>query len=234
MKRIVSTIALFFIIQSVYCQTDSIDNWLINLSVGIEAQDKRLFGYSEKESLIEMQPEFWGTYHLGFSLNKKFMHNERLRCFIGLGMGYEEATFLRPFNHFHFKKDSTKILRNLNSYQKFHLPLSVTIFYNLKDNWIVSGELSSNILVFRSIDQTENNSDIFPFSEGTFEVDDIQLRLGVNYRIGKLIIGLHSRVVNFQKIDRIIFNDIVKDPRTDQKWEWHNPLRFDLTVGYRW
>ena len=37
------------------------------------------------------------------------------------------------------------------------------------------------------------------------------------------LIGLHSRLANFQKIDRIIFNDRIKDPRTDQKWEWHNP-----------
>jgi hypothetical protein len=65
-------------------------------------------------------------------------------------------------------------------------------------------------------------------------LDDIQLRLGVHGRIGKFMIGLHSRVANFQKIDKIIFNRLVQDPRTDQKWEWNNPLRFDLTVGYTW
>jgi len=56
----------------------------------------------------------------------------------------------------------------------------------------------------------------------------------MNGRIGKVIIGIYSRVANVQKIDRIIFNDILKDPRTDQTWEWHNPLRIDLSVGYTW
>ncbi|MCR9054471.1 MAG: hypothetical protein NXI26_21640, partial [bacterium] len=83
-------------------------------------------------------------------------------------------------------------------------------------------------------DHTERSRAVFPYSEGTFELDDIQLRLGVNNRLGKFIIGLHSRVANFQKIDRAILNRIVKDPRTDQTWEWDNPLRFDLTVGYTW
>ena len=94
--------------------------------------------------------------------------------------------------------------------------------------------MTSNFLLLISIDHTEWSREVFPISEGTFELDDIQLRLGVNYKLGKLIIGLHSRVVNFQKIDKIIFNDIIKDPRTDQKWEWNNPLRIDLTIGYMW
>jgi hypothetical protein len=234
MKKEILTVGVLFLIQSIYCQSDSIGNWLADMSGGIEAHDKRLFDYSEKESLLEMQPEFWGTYHIAFNVNRKFWQSKNIHCLIGLGVSYEKATFLRPFNHFHFNQDSFYILRNLNKYEKLQVPLSVCVFYELGNTLIISGRLKSNVLIFRSIDHTENNSDAFPYTEGTFELDDIQLRLGLSGRIGKIIIGLHSRIVNFQKIDRIIFNDIIKDPRTDQTWEWHNPLRFDLTVGYTW
>lgn len=141
MRKFISTIVFMIVAYSVYGQTDSIGNWLVNMSVGIEAHDKRLFDYSEKESLLEMQPEFWGNYHFGFNLKRSFFQIERLSSLAGLGVSFEKSTFLRPFDHFHFKEDSTKILRNLNRYQKVQFPLTFTILYQLSDNWIVSGLL---------------------------------------------------------------------------------------------
>jgi hypothetical protein len=219
---------------SVYSQTDSIGNWLINISAGIEAHDKRLFNYSEKESLLEMQPEFWGTYHLGFCLKRNFFQKSKVNSFIGLGIRYEISTFLRPFDHSHFERDSFRILRNLDRYNKAELPISLTVFYEFANNWLISGAMSSNVLLYRFIDHTENNANVFPYSENTVELDDINLRLGINYKIDKWLIGFNSKLVNFQKIDKIIFNEIIKDPRNDQNWEWNNPLQFDVTIGFMW
>jgi hypothetical protein len=236
MKQIMLSIGVLFLIQSVSGQTESIGNWVVDINTGIEAHDKRLFNYArpEREALLRKQPEFWGTYHFGLNMRRKVWQNDRFVSYIGLGVGYERATFIRSFDHFYFENPSFFILLTQNRYKKVLTPLSLLVFYELVDHWFISGELASNFLIFRSVDHTENDSDFFPYSEGALELDDIQLRLGVNYRSGKFLIGLRSRVVNFQKIDRIIFNRIVKDPRTDQTWERYNPLRFDLTMGYTW
>ncbi|MEE9440009.1 MAG: hypothetical protein V3V14_13470 [Saprospiraceae bacterium] len=234
MRKSIFTIVLMIVAFSVYSQTDSLDNWLVNMSLGIEAHDKRLFNYSEKESLLEMQPEFWGTYHSEFNLNRKFLQNSRLSSFIGLGLSYENATFLRPFDHSYFKKDSFRILRNLNKYKKVDLPISLSVFYEFAKNLQVSGTMSSNILLFKSIDHTENNSDVFPYSESTFEIDNFNLNLGLLYQLDKWLIGINARLINFEKIDKIIFNDIIKDPRIDQNWEWNNTLQFNFIIGYMW
>lgn len=234
MSRLFLTFAFLLVIQTIYCQTDSLGGWLANLSVGIEAHDKRLFDYSEKESLLAMQPEFWGTFHLGVNIKRKFLHKKRVTSFIGLGINYENATFLRPFDHIRFERDYDEILRNLNKYEKGQLPLICSTFYEFGNHFFLSGQLVSNILLYRSIDHTENNSDVFPYSENTLELNDINFRLGINYKINKWLIGFNSRMINFQKIDKIIFNDIIKDPRGDQSWEWNNPLQFDFTIGYMW
>ncbi len=166
-------------------------------------------------------------------VNRKAWQNKRLSSFLGLGLRYENASFIRPFDHSHFEKDEFRILRYHNKYEKVQLSLSFSGFYEIADNWLISGKVNSNTRLFRSIDN-ENPAQLFPYREGDFDFENIDLMRGVNYRIGKVIVGLHSRVVNFQKIDKVIFNSLIKDPRSDQKWEWYNPLRFDLTVGYIW
>jgi len=236
MKKVIFAVCVLFLIQSVvYCQSDSIGNWLVDMSAGIEAHDKRLFNYTSpnREALLKKQPEFWGTYHLRLNVKRKVWHSKRFSSFLGLGVGYENATFRRPFDHFHFQSPSFDLLLILDTYKKVCAPMSFSAYYELGEYWFISGELSSNFLVFRWIDNREETF-LFPFAESTFELDDIQLSLGINYKIGTVLIGLHSRLANFQKIDRVIFNNIIRDPRTEKNWEWNNPLRFDLTIGYTW
>lgn len=215
---------------TVYSQNSG--NWKVQFNTGIEQHDKRLFDYSEKETLLVMQPEFFGTYHIGINLNRKVWQDYKFTSFVGLGLGYEEATFLRPFNHFYLKEDNFLILRNLNRYGKVQLLISFGVIYELTNQWTISGGLKSYYIVNRIINHTENNSSVFPYTKTTFELDELHLELGLRYRIGHFLIGMNSRILNYQKIDKIIFNQIIHDPRSDQKWEWYNPLRFDFTIGY--
>ena len=232
MKRLISFIVTSFIIQSTFCQINSLDSWIININIGIEAHDKRLFNYSERESLLEMQPEYFGTYNFEFNFSKRILNKKKSSSFLGIGSGQEKATFLRPFDHSHFMKDSLRILRNHDSYSKVKVFLSLKVFYELKDNLFASGVLTSNFLLYRSIDNNILNSDLYPFSESTFELDDINLNVGINYKIKNLIIGFDLRILNFQKIDKLLFNRIIKDPRTDQTWELDNPISGRLSIGY--
>ena len=238
MKKVILTVSVLFLIQSVvYCQSDSIGNWLVDMSAGVEAHDKRLFDYrppAARERLLDKSPEFWGTYLIGLRVKRKVWQKKRMSIFTGVGVSYENATFTRPFDHRHFVTGiTTDDIKGVHRYKKIFAPLALSAFYELGDHWLISGQVVSNFLVFRGVRNTEWSTEEY-VTEGAFELDGVQLRLGLNGRIGKVIIGIHSRVVNFQKIDKIIFNDIIRDPRTDQSWENYNPLRFDLTVGYTW
>ncbi len=209
--------------------------WIATVSSGIGKHDKRLFDYSEKEMLLEMQPEQWGTYHFNMNVKRRVWHQNNFHSYIGLGLGYENATFMRPFNQsFILKGNSDHILLALNKYQKLHSSQSFLTSYKLNHMWYVSSELVMQLLLYRTIDHTEYSRKIFPLSESTFELASIQLSLGISYQVKNWVVSLSSIVVNSQKIDKIIFNDIINDPRTDKSWELHNPLRFDLTVGYMW
>ena len=240
MKKVILTLGVLFIIQSAFTQTQNLGNWMVTVNTGLEAHDKRLFNYGGsfddllRSRLLAKSPEYWGTYHTGLGVKKKVWQKKRMSIFMGLGISYENATFTRPFDNGHFVTISAGVIEILNRYKKVLTPISFSAYYELGGHWFISGELVSNFLVFRSIRNTEWSREGFSYTESTFEWDDFQLRLGLNGRIGRVIIGIHSRVVNFQKIDKIIFNDIIRDPRTDQKWEWYSPLRFDLTVGYTW
>ncbi len=73
MKKLMLSLGVLCLIQSVSGQTESIGNWILSANVGIEAHDKRLFDYArpEREALLRMQPEFWGTYHFGLNARRK-------------------------------------------------------------------------------------------------------------------------------------------------------------------
>lgn len=219
--------------NNLFCQEGENGKWLLNVSAGIEKHDKRLFDYVEKEMLLESQPESWGTYHLGSNIKRQLYRMKRITYFLGLGVKYEQTSFLRPFDQAYFG-DQLKDLRVTNQYSKIYSDLSLLVLYKMPRNWIATFAIASNFLLYRNIDNTETESDVYPLHESTFVTDEINLMIGVNYQIEKWIIGFDSRLVNFQKIDKIIFNKIIKDPRVDQKWEWNNPLRFDFSIGYMW
>ncbi len=208
-------------------------NWILDFEFGIEQHDKRLFDYSEKETLLAEQPEKWGTYHLNVSIQRRMWVKHQFSSYFGMGIGYEKATFLRPFNQLYFK-DLTEILLVTNKYEKIKMPLFFSVIYQPVNQWFISGKLISTILLYRSIDNTKYDSSVFPYTKSCFELDDVNFSIGINYLMDKIYLGISTRVINFQKIDKIIFNHLIKDPRVDQKWEWYNPLRFDFTIGYMW
>lgn len=209
-----------------FSQQEQTDNWMLHVNAGIEAHDKRT---ASRERSMKTEPGFLGTGHLGLGVRRKVTQSRGVSGYLGLGMAYEQANYRRSFNQFHFIDLSADIIFFQNRYRKFQTNLSAMVIGELGSGWFISGELVSHFLMFRHISNT-NNTRWGEFYESTFELEDLQFRLGMNYRIGNWFVGLNSRVVNFQKVDRIIFDSW----KVDQNWEWHNPLRFDLTVGYMW
>jgi len=190
---------VLLIIQSAFSQIQNLGDWMVTVNTGIEAHDKRIFDYllpflSAREILLAKSPEFWGTYHLGLSDKRKVCQKKRFCSFLGSGISYENATFNRPFDHtLLVSGPTTSDIKGLNRYKKIFAPLALSSFYGLGNHWFISVELVSNLLVFRSIENTGWSRESSPLTEGGFELDDMQLRLGLNGRIGKVIIGIHSK-----------------------------------------
>lgn len=229
----ISVVLMLWSAVGATCQTQP-SKWMAQAYFGIEQHDKRLFHYPDRDYLLDLQPHKWGTYHFGLNVNYGLIHFRKLSLLAGSGVSFELATFNRPFDHSLFNKDLFRILRYENSYLKLKIPLKISIRYIVVNKIFLSGEIISNFVAFRRIDQTGINSEYFPYKESTFELNDVNFKLGINYCFKKYFIGINSRVVNFQKIDKIIFNSLIEDPRVDQKWEWYNPLRFDISFGYFW
>ena len=230
--RVILLLTMAFLPFKAFSQIDFSD-WMLTLKFGLEQHDKRLFDYSEKEALLAMQPEFWGTYNWSLLADRKLYQNKKFTFFAGSGIQYQKATFLRPFDHWYFNQDNLEILRYQNKYEKIFLPINASGYLSIGNGFSIDLAFSTYILLFRKIENTAFGSDDFPYTNSTFELNSFEITSGINYEIGRFIIGLHSRLLNYQKIDKIIYNRTVQDPNVDQAWEFHNPLRFDFSFSYR-
>jgi len=104
-------------------------NWIVSINLGIQQHDKRLFDYSEKEMLLEMHQEFFGTYQFGIRGERSIYVNKLLELCIGAGISTEVSTFTRPFDHFYKRNFSQiEILPYTNRYYKnlMQIPLVTT------------------------------------------------------------------------------------------------------------
>ncbi len=208
-------------------------NWYIQTNFGIEQHDKRLFHYSEKAMLLALQPEKWGTYNIKISINRNILNSNFLGIAIGFGTNYELATFLRPFDHFVFKQDIIKMLWHQDRYSKISITTPLTFNIRILPRLIIDCKANSAFNIYREINNSAvNGNTYFPYKKTEFKLTKIQFDVGLKYILYKFIIGLHYRARNYQEIDKIIFNNILKDPRIDQKWELYNPLHFELSIGY--
>jgi hypothetical protein len=229
--RFILLLTIAFLPCMAYSQMDS-SNWMVTLKFGVEEHDKRLFDYPHKASLLDLQPENWGTYNWSLVANMKWHQSNMLTLFAGSGVRYQKATFIRPFNHIYFKQDTEEELRGLSTYEKIYLPLAVSGYLDIGHGFSIDAGFSSSILLYRKINQNAYKSDVFPYTETTFELSNLELTSGINYEVNRFVIGVHTRLVNYQRIDKIIFNDTLNDPRVDEQWEYYNPLRFDVSLSY--
>lgn len=227
MKKVLLTVSLLFFLKSINCQTQNIGNWLLSLNEGIEAHDKRNY---IQNRLITSTPEKFGTYHFGGLLQRKLMEISRVSIFGGIGFNYEKATMRRSFEHgLFFDGPVPDILLYQNRYTKLSAPASVTCWFEVSNNFYFSALIESNWLVHRHITHTTSSWRGFPYYQTTFELEDIQCRLGLRYKLHQVVIGFDIRAFNFQTVDRLLFS-----PGIEESWEWNNPLRLDYTIGYTW
>jgi len=234
MKKYFLLIGIFLILFTKIFSQDTLSKWKVQLYSGIEEHDKRLFDYVDKDKLLYEKPERWGTYHFGINFYRKLLQYKIFFLHNGLGINYEKATFHRPFNHWYFQDDRTKILLLTDKYEKLLIPFKSMFSVKCFKYCFLNIEFNSYFTFLRRIDNSRYNSDSFPMSKWTFEFEKFNIKPGFEFKFGNFSSGINIRLFNYQKIDKIIFNYIVKDPRKDQTWEKFNPRHYDFTIGYTW
>ena len=235
-KKPVLFALLFFVFSAKIFSQDSLSKWKVQLYFGIEEHDKRLFNYSEKWTLLSMQPERWGTYSVKAEVERKLLSKWIFTLYSGFGLQYELATFLRPFDHFYFSDGRTiYILWHEDRYNKIGVLTNTRLTTKIISNVYFDMEVYPVFNIFRLIDNSAiKDRKYFPYKKWEFEFVKIQANAGLCLQYKRVAIGFYYRFYNYQKIDKIIFNKILKDPRTDQTWEYFNPVHYDFSIAYSW
>lgn len=209
-----------------YCQTGK---WTFSLDYGLQAHDKRLFDFPPREYVLERQPETFGTHQFGIRLEKKVAHKGKLHFHAGVGLNTELATFERPFDYTYKKDGITRVLRWTDRYYQFLMQLPLNGTYQLNDHFGFSLGVLPQLNFLTIADHTTGES----YSWWRFDLYSVEFNPGIEYTNSRLVFSLKYRAFQVKKIDRILFNHIVRDPRTDQAFETYNPFKIWISVGYK-
>lgn len=227
MKRITAfIIGLIFLPDICYCQTGK---WVLKLDYGLQAHDKRLFDFPPRESVLERQPEAFGTHQFGIKLERKIAEKRKLRFYGGIGLSTELATFERPFDHNYGKNGGTDILRWTDRYYQFLMQFPLNGTYQLNDHFGFSLGMLPQLNFLTIADHTSSDES---YTWWRFDLYSVEFNPGIEYTKSRMAFSLRYRAFQVKKIDRILFNHILDDPRKGQTFETYNPFKVWLSVGY--
>ncbi len=208
------------------CQTGK---WTFSLDYGLQAHDKRLFDFPPKESVLERQPEAFGTHQFGIRLEKEVAQKGKLLLNVGAGLSTELSTFDRPFDYTYKKDDITKVLRWTNRYYQFLMQSSINGTYKLNGHFGLSLGVLSQLNFLTIANHTTSDES---YSWWRFNLYSVEFNPGIEYTKSRMAFSLRYRAFQVKKIDRILFNDILDDPRREQTFETFNPFKMWLSIGY--
>ena len=229
MKNILISLFCFAVGLSIYGQNAQNTKWAVSLSTGLQEHDKRLFEFPLREDLLESQPEKFGTFQTNVNILRMIYNTNKFKVNAGTGLGVELNTFRRPFDYTYRRDDDTKILRFTDRYYKYLLvlPLEARLFAREKIF------LSSSILTQFNFHTVANRSNFRSYNWWIFNFHSVELASGIGYSLSLFDFALSYRAYQFKKIDRILFNHILRDPRVNKKIETENPFKLWLSIGYR-
>lgn len=213
---------------SSYGQENLNTKWILSIDFGIQEHDKRLFDFPPKENLLAMQPETFGTYQFGVSAVRKIVRKGKLKLLGGFGLSSELGTFLRPFDK-RFRKDfGSEELRFTDRYYQGLIQFPIYLKYKIAKSLDFSLNILPQFNFFTIADNTKDKS----FSWWRLDFYSVEVNPGIEYTTSKFVFGLKYRFFQIKKIDKILFNSILKDPRADQTFETENPFKLWFSIGY--
>ena len=204
-------------------------NWTLSVNYGLQAHDKRLFDFPPRRRVLERQPEAFGTHQFGLDITRKVAQKGKMRFSAGGGLSVELATFERPFDHNFGQNGGTDILISTNEYYQFLIQFPLNGTYQFNEHIRLSLGVLPQLNVFTIANHTQYTRN---YSWRQFDLYSVEFNPGIDYTTSRLVFSLKYRAFQFKKIDRILFNRILDDPRTDQTFETYNPFKIWLSVGY--
>lgn len=205
---------------------------LIQIGIGTEQHDKRLFNYSERENLTKLHPEYFGSYTIDILVAKSSFVSKRINNLIGFNYRHHTSSFTRPFDHGKFNQDDFRILRNLNHYQNIRLGLLYLIDFEVNHNYGIRIKNSFRFNIYTKADFIGIESTYYPYTMVNFNFNSFEIEPEFYINIGKMSIGLESRLLSIGTIDSIIFGSWIKDDHSDKNIDFNNPIKLALSLGY--
>jgi len=220
---------VFFILYcscSVFGQDSSKDKWLLSVNLALQANDKRLFDFPGKDNLLDKEHAIFGTYQLSLNVLREIFRENKSKCM-------ELSTFKRPFDSHYNNIIGPDLLTYTDKYYQYLV--QTPIIYNQKFNsrFMFSMELlpQFNFKTNALFSKTENYN--YAHAWNGFNFYSIEFCPGLIYHTNVIDFGMYYRVFQIKKIDKIIFNDIIEDPRINQNIENHNPFKLQFGFYYK-
>ncbi|MFT4762709.1 MAG: hypothetical protein ACI9LN_004697 [Saprospiraceae bacterium] len=232
MKFLSIIIFLLSFISICHSQDSLNQKWILSLDFGIQTFDKRLYDFPPKEELLKQQTGLFGTYQLAMNLKRELVEWKKIKVYGGIGGSIEINKFNRPFDINYKKSIGPDILAFTHrNYNKYLFQGVIQTEYKISKKVSIKFDVLSQFNIKSIINTPYIGKDKFIWNE--FYLYSIEFNPGINYSYERFIFGAMYRAFQVKKIDKIIFNRIIRDPRTDQNYEIHNPFKMWLSVGYR-
>jgi|WetSurMetagenome_2_1015567.scaffolds.fasta_scaffold109407_2 hypothetical protein len=204
--------------------------WVVEVTGSIQANDKRLYGWPGRDHLLMSQQNVFGTYQFGVSVGHLFNVSKKLEGDFGIGISVENSNFKRPYDYSFGMEFDDLVIHFTDTYSCFLLQTPVTLKTKTQSRFDFLFGILPQIVFQKTAKFSLNHEDR---SWSTFDFYSIEFNPGIEYKISNFSIGLNLRLFQVKKIDKILFNRIISDPRADESLETHNPFKLSLVSQFR-
>ncbi len=217
-----------------YSQIDD-NSWSLSFSLGIQEHDNRLFDFppSVSNRILKEQPGFLGTYQAEVGINRKIWSDQRIALSQGLSLGQEINSFKRPFSSCYLDKNLCyDWLVYTERFMLTFLSSPIEMKYKL-------GPKVSAILISKPQFWINKRVHYPPYnsSKNGFEFLAIEFIPGIEYHVGRIQLSIGYRIFQFRRKEETYSytsNFMVNHPDYFKlKFETYNPVKFLLSVSYR-
>lgn len=210
-----------------------LDDLTISVEFAAAHHDKRLvFG---RQRLLQEQPEQWGTWQYGISLDKKIVEWNAFSVRGGLGYSLEYMTFIRLVDHCLLLKPGEScddvLIYSRDGYKVSLLQIPVDLSLELIENWRIGVDIRSFVDIHKSLPNIAEKR--------TFDFYSMEVNPGMSYEWRGFSLGLNYRIWQIKKIDRVLFsrNTISSQYRPNsllgKEYDHYNPVKWWFSLGYR-
>jgi len=205
--------------------------YIFQFNFAIEQHDKRLFNFSEQESLKKLHPEYFGTSVMDLILAKRVFSNINISHYFGFSFRYHKTTFTRPFDHGIFNQDYFRILRNLNQYENLKFGVNYILDLKTHNNFGVRFKKSIFFTFFTKADFVGYDFKHFPYSMFRFSLNSFQIEPEFYLKFKNISLGLGTRLFSMSTVDSIIFGNWIRDDFTNNTIDFNNSFKLTFSLG---